>query len=89
MVKSIHEHLGMQLSESCGHMRGSKLELPRDSFGDERSHGCVLWGIIVTTAILSPLEPYLLPGVMQKAHWPIDFTSLSIGMILLVVGSGK
>lgn len=76
------------MSKSCAHVQGSKLELPRDNLEDKKSYGCVSWGIIVTAAIPSPPEPYLLPGVMQEADWPITFTSLFIRMTLLAVDSG-
>lgn len=69
-------------------MQGSKLELARDDFEGKKSCGCVSWGVIVTTRP-SPPEPYLPPDVLQKAGWPINFTSLFIGMALLAVGSGK
>lgn len=65
-----------ELSESCEDPQGSQLELARDDFEGKLSHGCVSWGVIVTIATPSPLEPYFLPGVLQKADRPINFTSL-------------
>lgn len=64
------------------------MELARENFEGKKARGCVSWGMIGTTTLPSPLEPCVLPSVLQKADKLINFTSHFIGETLLVVGSG-
>lgn len=60
----------MKVVCTCGAIN---LNLARDNSEGKKSHGFISWGVIVITIISSPLEPCLLPGVLQEAYWPITF----------------